>query len=217
MKMFGLAAIAAVAAMAFVGAGTASAEGIAICKKNELPCPVAEQVSLIHATLEAGTVGSLLTSVSTILCLEVLAEGHVEGALLQATTLNAIILVTFNKCGPNIAHNLCSAIKTVGPDGLATLTKTAANLGSIKGTIGAPGTVNVRCTIIGFPINCDYSGANLTFPVEGAGHTAGAGNGRLTANNTPAELTETLNGEFCPEKSKLDAKLISLSAIFITG
>jgi len=219
MKMFGLAAIAAVAAMAFVGAGTASAEGIAICKKNELPCPVAEQVSLIHATLEAGTVGRLLTSLSTILCLEVLAEAHVEGALLQATTLNAIILVTFGKCGSNAAHSNCASIATTGADGLANLTKNAANLGTIKGTLGAPGSVKVQCTLIGFPLDCDYGGGSLTLPVEGAGHAAGAGNGRFTANESQLELTATLGGIFCPptEVSKLDAKLISLNTIFITG
>jgi len=218
MKMFGLAAIAAVAAMAFVGASGASAEGIAICKKNELPCPVAEQVSLIHATLATGTVGKLLSSVATILCLEVLVEGHVEGALLvNPGPLSAIILATFGKCGSNAAHSNCTSIATTGADGLANLTKNAANLGTIKGTVGAPGSVKVQCTLIGFPVNCDYSGANLTFPVEGAGHTAGAGNGRLTATETPATLTETLGGLFCPENSKLDAELISLNAIFITG
>jgi len=217
--MFGLAAIAAVAAMGFVGGGTASAEGIAICKKNELPCPIAGLVSLVHATLQAGTVGQLLSNLATILCLEVLAEAHIEGAVLVSPgSLNAIILATFNKCGSNVAHDNCSSIQTVGENGLVTLTKTADNLGTTSGTAAKPGSVNVQCVIFGLTVNCDYSGERLSFPIEGSGHTAGAGNGRLTANKTPVGvLGLPLTGLFCPEKSTLDAELISLSPIFITG
>jgi len=144
-------------------------------------------------------------------------EKHIEGSLWNPFSLSLITLFKIAGCGSNAAHNNCSSIKAVGEDGLATLTKTAANLGVIKGTAAKPGSVNVQCTIIGFPVNCDYSGQNLTFPVEGSGHTAGAGNGRLTANETPVELTTTLGGFFCPSNSKLDAELISLTPIFITG
>jgi len=214
--MFGLAALAALASMAFLGAGTASAEGIAICEENALPCPENKLVSLIHAELEAGTVGQLLSSLATILCLNVLAEAHAEGPLLHATTLNAIILATFTGCGSNGAHSNCT-VKTL-ENGLAELTKTGTNLGVISGTSGEePGVVNLQCTILGFPVNCDYSGAELAFPVEGAGHTEGAGNGRLVANKTPAKLTEALGGLFCPENSTLDAKLVASEAIYITG
>jgi hypothetical protein len=57
LKMLGLAAVAAAALMAFVGAGTASADEL--CTKSETPCAAANRITQIHATLEPGTSAKL--------------------------------------------------------------------------------------------------------------------------------------------------------------
>jgi hypothetical protein len=75
IKMFGLAALAAVAAMAFVGATPASATfDTQLCKVNEgLLCPAGQAQTHFHLVLVPGTVWKLLNPI-TILCLGALSE-----------------------------------------------------------------------------------------------------------------------------------------------
>lgn len=67
LKTFGLAALAAVAAMAFAGAGTAAAEPTVVCKVEATPCPpanVLEQGNKAEGTgekIKAEAVGPQLT------------------------------------------------------------------------------------------------------------------------------------------------------------
>ena len=53
LKMLGLAAVAAMALMAFVGAGTASANEL--CTKLENPCAAANRITKVEASLIGGT------------------------------------------------------------------------------------------------------------------------------------------------------------------
>jgi len=219
MKTFGLAALAALAAMAVLGAGTASAdEDTAVCKVHEEPCAEENLVKLLDFHLTEGEIGELLNDTADILCLEVLGTAHIHEPFLAEAPdpLGAVILVEFDDCGTNAAHDNCT-IKSE-EDGLAELLKTALNLGVLAGTAGQPGVVNVQCTILGFPVNCDYSGEELEFPVEGALHKGDStGHGMLTATETPAKLTEALGGFFCPENSTLDGLLEPLEHVYIVG
>jgi len=173
-------------------------------------------VDTVHLELKEGTNWLFLSSIVTILCLEVLEELHVEEPLLDDETLFAVVLATFGGCGTNGAHTNCT-LKTL-ENRLIAIEKQGGNgLAVISGTGAQPGILNLQCTIIGFPLNCDYLGQELTFPVEGAGHTEGAGNGRLIAEKTPAKITETLGGLFCPAESALDGELVSSDPVYITG
>jgi len=213
-RTLGTAAIAAVAALMLLGAGTASAKDVALCEKNQLPCPEGNLISLMHLELKKGTVWQILSSIATILCLGLLNEIHVDGPLLASHSVSFINLLSATNCGTNGAHSNCTI--EVLENALMELVKTGANLGILSGTAAVPGAINVQCTIIGFPINCDYSTEKLSFPIEGAGHTEGAGNGRLVANKAPMEVVEALGGLFCPENPTIDGEL-ELSAFYITG
>jgi hypothetical protein len=68
MKMLGISMIAAVAAMAIIGAGTASAT---LCKVNQSPCQAANQYPT-HTTIRGFAKVAILTG-----SLEVTCEGHV--------------------------------------------------------------------------------------------------------------------------------------------
>jgi len=76
LKMFGLAAIGAVAAMAFVGASSAMAaleplDAVVLCKLNVDPCPAGEDFptgTVLHAELVSGTKAVLLSSLGTVEC-----------------------------------------------------------------------------------------------------------------------------------------------------
>lgn len=77
LKMLGLAAVAAMAVMAFVGAGTASADEL--CTKNENPCATANKITTIHATLTAGKTAILETTEGTVL--DTCTEGTIHAVV----------------------------------------------------------------------------------------------------------------------------------------
>ena len=212
IKMFGLAAIAAVAAMAFIGASTASATTTALCKVNEDPCNVANQLDEVHA-VNVGTLPQLLSSLPTVLCLSVLAQAAVDKGLL-GNPLHLQATLSFTGCGTNAAHSNCTV--TVLEQPALNLLKTAANKGTITADPAKQGVVELKCTLIGVTVDCDYSGGELTFPVTGA---TGTNKGQIVANATPAKLTKALGGFgfVCPENSTLDGTLESLTNVFISS
>jgi hypothetical protein len=199
MKMFGLAAIAAVAAMAFIGASSASANGpTALCKVATEPCPAGSLIANVHLINTAGTVGILLGNGPelTILCLTILGQGTV-GALGNPQIITTTAL-TFTNCGTNAAHNNCTITTTELPQ--LNLLRTGAGVGTVT---SVNGLTRVKCTII-FEIDCTYTGAGLKFGVKSSGGTNGKG--MLNAEGTPLENTA---GSFlCPETSEITTGLL---------
>jgi len=216
-RTLGTAAIAALGALALLGAGTAAGESTALCEVHEEPCAESNLITLLRVDNKEGTVVEVLSNISTVLCLDVNTHFNIIGSSLGAGIgiWALIILMQFYNCGTNSTHTNCSLTKLENP--IVKLSKTALNLGELSVAAEQPGVINLQCTILGFPVNCDYSGKELTFPVEGAEHTEGAGNGRLVANKTPANEIEALDGLFCPSNAALDGELVSLDPVYITG
>ncbi len=193
--MFGLAALAAVAAMAFVGATTASAEtDTALCTEHNeetgLLCPKGSEATLSHLTLLEGTVGKLLSSLVTVLCLGVLIEATplALGNPQEVHTLES----AYTGCGTGSAHNNCTV--TVEEEPLGSLLKTGLDEGSLSVLSG-----RVRLVCSSPSINCVYDTAGSLFS---------AGAGMLTAEKTP---TKELGGKLiCPNEGKLDGLLLDL-------
>ena len=185
VKMFGLAAVAAVAALAFVGATSASATDTQLCKVHTgLTCEAGNAVTSHHMVLASGSIGKLLAAIN-VLCLGILIEATPLGLgnpqLIHTTSF------TFTGCGTSSAHNNCTVTTLEQP--LANLLKTGLDEGVLAFTNGQLGTV---CANLG--INCVYDGEGMEFNV-GAGH--------LTAGETP--VTE-LGGKFlCPDEGFVDA------------
>jgi hypothetical protein len=66
IKMLGLAAFAALMAMALLGASSAMAESTQLCKADESPCAAGNVVSHVHELTLTGAPSTLLTSLGTI-------------------------------------------------------------------------------------------------------------------------------------------------------
>ncbi len=100
VKMLGLAAIAAVVATAFLGAGSASA--VTLCKSS-LPlgeCPAAERYpngTAITSSLVAGTKAVLLSSLGNVECTESGVTGKITSST-EESLLASIESVTFKTC-----------------------------------------------------------------------------------------------------------------------
>jgi hypothetical protein len=218
IKMFGLAALAAVAAMAFVGATSAMANGsTALCKTHEEPCltvaqlealqelqeemeetvtvpdpPVDNHATSVHMVNEG--VGRLLSSLATILCLNVLVQATPLG-LGNPQSVHATAM-EFTGCGTNANHTNCEVEVEESP--LSNLLKTGLDTGSLTATNGQS---RVICeNIFGFiDIDCKYNTTGILFAIGG---------GHLTANETP--VTEVGSKALCPKTSTLDGLLKGL-------
>jgi hypothetical protein len=226
-KMLGLASVAAVAAMAFLGASSAMASETiptALCYEEsaELECPTLQQVHLESFLAKTTT---LVTSLATVLCLHSVAIAEAEEKLLAKAgeTLNFLLEpkseklpqggLTFEECGlasGGEAHNNCEV--TVNQLPLLQILKTAADLGTATINPLLAAKVHVKC---GSTIDCEYSEPveNKPFSIESSGHTVGAGNGMLSANEL--EVKKLAGGLFCPKVSKWTALYEPLKPIWI--
>jgi len=207
-KMFGLAAVAAVAAMGFVGASSAMAEKpTAICKVHtSLVCPNGQEVASF--TFKSETI-IFKTSIATILCLTSRGKAELEGQALENPLRLKLTEWMFLECGTSGTHDNC--IVTVLKFPLILVLKTALNLGTVTVNKALPAELTIKC---GSLINCTYSepAEGKSIAVEGALHTEGAGHGMLTANELEIEKT---GGVFCPKTSKLTALYETLEHIYL--
>jgi hypothetical protein len=200
IKMLVLAALAALMAMAFVGASSAMAESTTLCKADETPCSAGNIVSHVHETTEAGNPGLLLSSVVEIKCtvLYLGDTGSSAGAPLVITGKFA-----YSSC-QTASGSSCTVTETSTNSTIKVL-KTAHELGEVTGN----GEVNAHC---GFFINCTYDGEGLS------GHALGpllstATNGQVRVEE---QTTHKVSGSLCPETAKLDLLTTPLSTTYIT-
>jgi hypothetical protein len=202
--MFGLVALTALAAMAFVGASTAT--GItALCKSNEKICSEGNLVTSLHVASTTGTLTSLLSELGPVLCLNLL----VTSKSLQVGDPQKINgeVVSFTGCGTSATHNNCIVKFNELPQ--FALSKTELNLGELVITSG---TFSLECPNLF--LKCTYDTPYMNFEVEGALHQTGTGHGMITAEEEGASFME---GTFCPEEMGLDFLLEPLEHIYVAG
>jgi hypothetical protein len=200
VKMFGLTALAAVAAMAFIGASSASAGNTQLCKVHtSTTCPAGSAATGVHFVNEG--VGFLLNNLVDVLCLTVLGQGTPlalgSPQQVHSTALN------FTNCGTSASHNECVITTEVQP--LFNLLHTALNVGQLT---AEGGVTRVKCTVFGFiKIDCKYGTAGLEFEVKG-GNPA-------TLTTSEKEVTFLGGSALCPDESSLDGTVKTLEAAYI--
>jgi len=202
--MFGLTALAAVAAMAFVGVSAAMATGeTALCEVNELVCPAE---SIYEGHLEGLAVNPTLTGTfvgikGTFTCKHSLILGNSLG--LEKSHLTHIEAIKFTSChllAPFVNQSCTVESKALG---LIDLLKTATNLGEAT-SLG--NTVYIKCGGGGL-LECTLGG-------EPKFHAKGAtldGEGKVTALATLTSpeggaVVTAIEGERCPSNPRWNAK-----------
>jgi len=194
IKMLGLAALAALMAMAFVGASSAMAEETALCMEEPPECVALEHV---HET----SVGKAkLLSEPTVEC-DVLFLGDTVSGTSKPLHINGTF--TYTNC-----NNSCSVEEVNGP-ALIKVLKTATELSSVTGE----GLVKLTC-FFGF-IKCAYNGEGLE------GHGLGAlKSDAKTAPNGSVIITcqETkIESGTCPKEAFLDITTTPLLPTYIVS
>jgi hypothetical protein len=202
--MFGLAAIAAIASMAFIGASSASAAHTALCSANEALCAESNLVKHVHMTSTANELlANFVGAPVNVTCEFVLALLHVEGAALANPLVLRLLQLIWQDCEAN-GGQACE-VSTLS-FGTFLVLRSAED--RQLGTAQSHGTnVNVSC---GPLINCTYGGLP-TLDLEGAGHTEGAGNGKVTAGGIEVEQQ---SGLLCPPTANWHAEFSPLVPIY---
>jgi hypothetical protein len=210
IKMLGLTAVAAMVAMAFIGASSASANSttIVLCEKAELECgsPFANPTTITAHAVEP----KLITSLGTIVCETSLTETTLLNEL-SALGVGHILALSFSGC--KLGKTSCEV--TVNTLGLLSFTKTAALEGNAKSTGGTKATV--KC---GSLINCKYGGEPTLKVVTLTEHEIEGkklpleGLTQLLATKTTI-LTEEGEKFICPNTSEWVATYDALGTMYI--
>jgi hypothetical protein len=221
IKTFGLAALAALLAMAFVGATSAVAtDPTALCEVDpgtglHEVCPAGKLVTHVHETTLAEKKGILKTSLLTIEC-DVLFLGDVTttGALAKAKESLLIVglhdpakgeipligAFVYSNCS-----NSCTATEENGPPEIKVLKE-----GHETAKVTGEGLVHVVC---GKSIDCSYNGTGLVGTAKGPLLSTET-NGDVTL--TEVKTTKEVGGFLCPKESKLTITTTPLTATYIT-
>jgi hypothetical protein len=187
IKMFGLAALAALMAMAFVGAGSAVAEPTELCTEDAEPC--LSRTTSVHET----SVGKAKLLASPEVQCNVLFESLKVGEGGEPQVIEGHF--TYTNCG-------CTVKEKAGTTAKINVLKEGHETASVTGEA----EIIVTC----FGIECTYKGTGLKGTAKGPLLSTEA-NGEVNLS----EQEVTGKGAFCPSKGKLDIKTTPLAATYI--
>jgi hypothetical protein len=190
LKMLGLAAVAALALMAF-GAGSASATEL--CSTNTSPCSGTKYGSgtVIKASLRAGMVANFTSSLGNITCTgSSIGEKTTGGGGAGVPVKAEIISLTFSGCTQDIFGSPNCGLTAIG---LPTPIEMKATEEEGNGTM-TTGAAGAEAICLGF-LECSFSTPEVKLAVTG-GNPA-----HITASNAVLIVEEGT----CPAETRLDA------------
>jgi hypothetical protein len=193
IKMFGLAALAALMAMAFVGAGSAMAGNTQLCQSDQAKCT--NPVTHVHETTLAGKKAVLKTSLATIEC-DVLFLSTSVGGLGAPQIIKGNF--TYSNCGAS-----CTVTEENGPAEIEVLRE-----GFETGSVVGEGLVHANCFL-----NCRYNGTGLEGTANGPLLPSTETNGEVTLEE---QETNKESGTFCPKTSLLTITTTPLSPVYLS-
>lgn len=200
--MFGLVAIAAVSAMAFVGATSAAAEPTALCTVNTaLICPAG---NIYTGHIEAKAVGSpeLLNETENVKCTGSTVLGNALG--LANPLVGHLESLTFTGCKSANGFNCTTTTPVLGT---LLLLKTAPNLGTLQSH-----TTEVTVSCASGLLKCRFGGLPTL-------HAEGGNPGLITASKAALGIIAKEGFVTCPKTAEWDAKyeIVLPKPIFITN
>jgi hypothetical protein len=200
IKMFGICALAALMAMAFVGAGSAMAEPTSLCTEDPGEgevCSEGKWLTHLHEATAAGAPAVMKTSILTFKC-DVLSLGNMVKGLGKPLEIEG-----------NITVSNCSSGCLASEISVQLLAKVLRS-GHESADVEIEVEGNVHCGLL---LNCNYDASGVL------GHTIGALLSSAKNGETSFE-EQTLNktgGLLCPKTAELSVLTSPLSAFYVTG
>ena len=195
IKMLGLAAVAALMAMALISASSAMAGSTLLCLEDAEPCPEHKIVKHVHETSNGQ--GKLLSSIFEVKC-DVLLLGDVTS---EGPPVAISGNFTYSNCTRE--NGKACEFKETSASASVTVLKTAHELAEVKYAY----EFNIHCGVL---INCTYDGEGLN----------GHGLGPLLSEKANGEVR--LEGQVlhrvkgvCPETTELDLLTSPLDTVYI--
>jgi hypothetical protein len=211
VKMLGLAAVAAMALTALVGAGTASA-GTVACTSNTSPCAT-EYTGAIESSLKTGTAAVLTNSLDKVTCTESSMNGKITVATnASGNSTGEITAVTFSGCTDQNGASCTATAGNLAWHAEATATEISGKPnGNGKMTVKSGGSGNPQATVVcgsGNFLNCTFGVESATVDVIGGS--------QATIKTTELTMTK-ISGFLCPKEAKWDAEytVSTPSALFL--
>jgi hypothetical protein len=196
-KMFGLAAIAAVAAMAFIGASPASALSTQLCSQLSVNTGCGTPTTSVHWV---STEAAKILNPTLILECSVLFASTSVGALgTPAQTIKG----HFTYTGCKSALGSCSA-QEVSSEAILAVEKTGTEEAKMTGSW------EVLAFCSGF-IHCVFTSTGVVATIKGS-DSASAKAGHISIVD---QVLGHLSGALCPASAKLDLLMQPLSAFYI--
>ena len=197
IKMLGLAALAALLAMAVIGISSAAAETVALCEEaleeEEEECVA--RFSHVHLSTLEGAKGKLLTSIVNVQC-DVLFLGDVTSENDLAVFLMVEGSFTYSNCGG------CEA-EEVSEQSIIVIRKVGHETAQVIGE----GEMHVKCS----GLNCYYNGVGLEGTAKGPSLSSETNGSVSVQEQSPKKV----KGLFCPGSAKLDIVTTPLSKTYI--
>jgi hypothetical protein len=194
IRIFALAALATLIAMAFSSATSAMAEKTVLCSADENPCKAIRVITHVHET--SVSKAKLLTSGINVEC-DVLFLGD------AVTGTEAPLVIegnfTYTNCGS------CTVTEENGPAEIA-ISKEGHETASVTGE----GLVHVNCS--GF-VNCNYTGSGLEATAKGS-LLSSQKNGEVSISK---QAVTKEGGFLCPKTATLDITTTPLIATYIAS
>jgi len=200
--MAGLAATAAIAAMALLGAGSASAT--VLCKENKSSCGSAYPVPTnISASLVAGTTAKLVSSLGTVECTVSTSSGQTTTA--GTPLLGLIETLTFSSC--KLGKTACT-VTTENLPYAASISASGSGNGSM--TVSSDGSGEPRAFVkCGSAIECIFGQTAATL-------TAVGGNPAVLKAEAIELKIKKNEGFICPSVAKWTAEYaVSPAPMFV--
>jgi hypothetical protein len=201
LKILGLAAVAAMAFTAFVGAGTASAANV-FCTTLSNPCPSTnEYTGPITSSLRTGTSAVLTNGVDTVTCTSSSMNGEITTATnASGNSTGKITSVTFSGCTDQNKETCTATAEHVPWHAELVATETA---GKVNGngvlTVSNGGTGGPQAKVVcGSFLSC-------TFGVESTDVDFIGSSTSPTIKTTGLALTR-ISGFLCPSTANWDAE-----------
>jgi hypothetical protein len=190
VKMLGLAAVAAAALMAFIGASSASAT--ALCKTNNTPCPVEWHYSIgteIHASLDPETTAILKTTGGAI-------ENTCNTSTVKGTTS------TTGGSSETVKGSVAVAGLTFGG---CTNTTDVLEGGELE-IHHIAGTMNGTLTAKGFKVTLVLAGVSCVYTAGAATDLGTVTGGTMATMDVNAGVSKAEGSFLCPSTATWEAK-----------
>jgi hypothetical protein len=221
--MFTLVAIAAIAAMAFVGASSALAGATDLCKSDPKngTCPAGTSYALVKNGIHFVDPLALLFATLLGVKKDILCEALFLGEALDlaaAGTGGQIIHGKFTygephgggatvkgKCFEMEAKENCGEIKEITAGGLLSVLRTGSETGTVTGT---GFEVLVECG----GLHCIYEAKGLTGTATGPLLETPEGKGNVSITN---QSVTKVSGFLCPSSASLTTKQVPLEKVYL--